>query len=119
MDTGSSELNTLVGSMMGHVRSLAPDVQVRFNPAVYEDERANIDVLPPLDWNDERCLDLQEEIGVHVVDMLIETGYLIGVYVFTPEQQLAEAGHKTEQTDQVPTWIDSLEPRQPAVMAAD
>ena len=40
----------------------------------------------PISWDDEHCLDLQEKIGEYIIDVLLDTGFLILVYVYMPEQ---------------------------------
>lgn len=94
--TDIAELDILVESMINYIEKVEPDVHVKFNPEVYEDEQANLNVYPPLPWTDEKCLDLQEKIGERVVDTYLDTGFLILVYVYMPEQQIAEA--QREQT---------------------
>ncbi len=108
-------LNIQIESMIGYIREFAPEVYVRFNPAIYEDEHANIDILPPLSWDDERCLDLQEALGGHVVDIHVDTGYLIGVYVYTREQQISEARRKREDAERVLTEAETLGLLEPAI----
>jgi hypothetical protein len=96
MDT-RDELGSQVDAMIHYICRLAPEVQVEYIPDIFEDEHANLEVYPPLSWDDERCLDLQEEIGAQVVDVHVKSGYLIGVYVYMPEQQIAKAQQELEK----------------------
>ena len=45
-------------------------------------------------------LDFQEQISEYLVDVLIDSGYLILVYVYTPEQQIAKARRELTRTEQ-------------------
>lgn len=91
-----ADLEASIQQMIDYIYQLTPEVQVKFNPRIYEDEQANLSVYPPLAWDDERCLDLQEKIGDRVIEMLLDTGWLISVYVYMPEQQIAEAQREQE-----------------------
>lgn len=91
-----ADLDVQVELMMDYISGLEPDVRIKLNPRICEGEYANISVYPPLSWDDERCLDLQERIGDRVVDALIDTDLLISVYVYMPEQQIAEARREQE-----------------------
>ena len=87
----TTELFEVTQDLADFIKTLAPDVHVRETGAVFEDEHANLEVLAPLTWSEERCRDLQRQISGHAVDIHIETGYLILTYVCTPEQQIQEA----------------------------
>lgn len=86
-----AELHHHIDDLMDYILDLVPDAHVEFEPVIYEDEHANLTVYPPLTWTEEYCLELQHKIGERVSDVHVETGYLILVYVCTPEQQVAEA----------------------------
>ncbi len=110
----NAELRKQVDAMMTYVRDLAPEVIVRFTGVIYEDEDANLEVYPPLSWDEDRCLDLQHRIAQHGVDVLMETGYLILVSVRAWEQQIAEAKHERAQADKVLQRASALGLLQPA-----
>ncbi len=86
-----ADLNIQVELMTNYIHNLEPGIRVNFNLRLYEDEHANINVYPPLSWGDNRCLDLQEKIGNRVIDIYLDTGFLILVYVYMPQQQITEA----------------------------
>lgn len=86
-----TELSRLIEQLTEFILDVAPDARVELEQHIYEDEDANISVFPPLDWDDDQCLDLQETITGRAVEVHLETGYMIAVYVFMPEQQVAEA----------------------------
>jgi len=86
-----AELHHHINDLTDYILDISPDAHVEFEPVIYEDEHANLTVYPPLSWTEECCLALQHKIGERVSDMHVETGYLILVYVCTPEQQVAEA----------------------------
>jgi hypothetical protein len=92
----SISLDAQVELMMNYIHDLEPDVRLKFNPQVYEDEHANISVYPPLLWDDEHCLNFQEKIGDRVIDVHLDSGFLILVYVYMPQQQVAEARRERE-----------------------
>ncbi len=91
-----ADLDIQVELMINYIHNLEPGIRVKFNPRLYEDEHANINVFPPLSWDDDRCLDLQEKIGDRVIDIYLDTGFLISVYVYMPQQQIAEAQRERE-----------------------
>jgi hypothetical protein len=109
--SNTADLDVQVELMMNYISELEPDVRVKFNPRIYEDEHANINVYPPLSWDDDRCLDLQEKIGAHIVDVLLDTGFLILVYVYMPEQQIAAAQRERELAEKA---LKSVEQRREA-----
>jgi hypothetical protein len=110
----NAELRRQVDAMMTYIRDLAPEVVVRFTGVIYEDEDANLQVYPPLGWDEDRCLELQHRIAQHGVDVLLETGHLILVSVRTPEQQIAEAKHERTRADKVLRRASALGLLQPA-----
>lgn len=89
----NGQLDGLIHQMINYIHTLAPDVRVEHVPVIYEDEHANLKVYPPLTWSEEECLDLHDQISERVVDVLVDFGYLILVYVYSPEQQIQMARH--------------------------
>ncbi len=87
----SDELIELVEAMKTRIKEIAPTVQVIETAEIFEDEDVNLEIYPPLTWTNEQCRTLQRQITGHAADLYIDTGYLILVYVCTPEQQVAEA----------------------------
>ena len=85
------ELSELIQALKLSIKELSPDVCVSETDEIFEDEHANLEVYPPLTWTNEQCRALQRQIAAQASDMHIDTGYLILVYVCTPEQQVAEA----------------------------
>lgn len=110
----NAELRKQVDVMMTYIRDLAPEVVVQFTGIIYEDEDANLQVYPPLSWDEDRCLDLQHRIAQHSVDVLLETGYLILVNVRTQEQQISEAKRERAKADKVLRRASALGLLQPA-----
>ena len=88
------QLEQQIQDMIKYIRKLIPEVRVKETNVIYEDENANLKVYPPLTWNEEDCLTLQEKISEHSIDILIDTGYLILIYVYMPAQQIALTRHK-------------------------
>lgn len=86
-----AELQHHIAELTDFIVDLAPEARVDYEQIIHEDEHANLSVYPPLAWDEAQCMELQERIGAHVSDLHIETGYLILVYVCTPEQQIQEA----------------------------
>ena len=85
------ELIELIQAMKLYIKELSLDVCVIETDEIFEDEHANLEVYPPLTWTNEQCRALQRRIAEHAAELHIATGYLILVYVCTPEQQVAEA----------------------------
>jgi hypothetical protein len=96
-----ADLDIQVELIMNYIHDLEPEARVKVNPLIYEDEDANISIYPPLSWDDERCLDLQEKISERVIDTLLDPGWLILVYVYLPEQQIAEAQREQELAEKM------------------
>ncbi len=90
----TSELELVIQQMMAYITSIAPEVDVKRESVIFEAEDTNLSVYPPLVWSDERCLDLQELIGERAIDVQLETGYVVAVYVYMPEQQVQETQHE-------------------------
>ncbi len=94
-----AELRHTISELSDYILDLAPDVRVEDEATVYEDEHANLSVYPPLSWDEAQCGQLQDRIGDRVSDLHIDTGYLILVYVVTPEQQIEEAQSALRRTE--------------------
>lgn len=90
-------LENHIQALMEYIYQLAPEVQVEHTGIIYEDEHANLDVYPPLTWSEEECLALQRQISERTLDMLLDSGYFVLVYVYTPEQQIELARYKLAQ----------------------
>ncbi len=86
----SAELQQVIYELTDYITDLGTDVYVKREHFIYEDEDANITVYPPLAWSEEQCSMLQDQISERIADILVETGYLILVYVCTPDQQVQE-----------------------------
>jgi hypothetical protein len=95
-----AELWKVLDDLEEIILDLAPDVRVEIDSAIYEDEHVNLTIYPPLTWSEDQCVDLQERIGEHLVELHLETGYFILSYVLTPEQQIAEAKQTIHQAQQ-------------------
>lgn len=89
-----------IQTLVEYIYQLAPEVQVEPTSAIYEDEHANLDVYPPLTWSEDGCLTLQHRISERTVDMLVDSGYFVLVYVYTPAQQIELARYKLAQAKQ-------------------
>ena len=83
-----------IQKMINYIYMLAPDVRVEHIPVIYGDEDANLKVYPPLTWSEQQCDELEDKIGEHVVDVLVEAGYLILVGIYTPEEQVTKMRQK-------------------------
>ncbi len=94
----NTNLNRKVKEMMDFIYSLSSEVRIEHIHTIYEDEDANLRLYPPLTWTEEQCLDLQHDIAEHVSDLLVDSGYLILVYVYTPEEQIALARSKLTES---------------------
>lgn len=102
--TEGEETNTLlenqVQTLMEFIYDLAPEVQIEPTNVISEDEHANLDVYPPLTWSEDECLELQHRIAKRTVNVLVDSGYFILAYVYTPEQQIELAQYKLTQVQQ-------------------
>lgn len=90
----NKELEHNIQKMINYIYMLAPDVRVEHNDVIYGDEDANLKVYTPLTWSEQQCDELENKIGEHVVDVLVEAGYLILVRTYTPEKQVAQMRQK-------------------------
>jgi hypothetical protein len=93
----NEELSEVVGEFSEFIRTLAPDVKIIYTDEIFEDEHANLEVYPPLTWTAAQCRNLQRDIADHALDIHLEHGYLILVYVCTPEQQIEEAERRRSE----------------------
>ena len=84
-----------IEGLASFIARLTPEVRVEREAVIYEDEHANLKVYPPLTWDEDRCFELQDRIAERVVDILMDTGYLILVGVYTPQQQIELARQKS------------------------
>ncbi len=103
-----TELERQIQAIIAYIYTLSPEVRVEAVDVIYEDEHANLKVYPPLIWDEERCLDFQEQISEYSVNILVETGYLILVYVYMPEQQIDLARHKLALAQQQQSEADQI-----------
>jgi hypothetical protein len=87
----SDKLIETIDLLKTQINELAPDFYILDTGEIFEDEHANLEVYPPLTWTNEQCRNLQHQIAAYAADILVDTGYLIPVYVCTPEQQIIEA----------------------------
>ena len=94
------DLNSQIQALVEFVRDLAPEVRVEQANMVYEDEHANLKVYPPLTWDEDQCLTLQHRIAEQVMDDHVDSGFLILVYVYTPEQQIEQARQRRDRAEQ-------------------
>ncbi len=101
-----AELRRAIHTLTEYILVLAPEVCVRDESVIYEDEHGNLEVYPPLTWDEEQCMDLQEKIGERVSDLHLETGFLILVYIVTPLQQVVEAQQELARIKQKEKCIE-------------
>lgn len=87
----NEELIEIVQKLIRSIQQLAPEARVQEIDEIFEDEHANLEVYPPLYWTVNQCRSLQRKIMDRVVDNHLKTGYLVLVYVCTPEQQITDA----------------------------
>ena len=96
----NADLNSQIQAMVQFAHDLAPEVRVEHANVIYEDEHANLKVYPPLTWDEDRCLALQQRVSERAVDIHLDSGYLILVYVYTPEQQIEQARQRRGRAEQ-------------------
>ena len=89
-----------IDALTEQIKKMAPEAQIHLTGETFEDERANLEVYPPLSWTEQECRNLQREISGIGVDILLDTGYLILVYVCKPEQLVIEAEHRLKRAKQ-------------------
>ena len=80
-----------IAELVGHIKALCPDARLRVTGNRFEDEDANIDVYPPLNWTLYQLDELEEKIADKKLDILIERGHFIHTFVYESEQQVEEA----------------------------
>jgi hypothetical protein len=103
-----AELRHAIHTLTDYILLLAPEVCVKEQTVIYEDEHGNLEVYSPLTWDEEQCMDLQEKIGERVSDLHLETGFLILVYVVAPLQQVTEAQHELARIKQREKSIEKI-----------
>lgn len=89
-----------IDKLREQIRGLAPEVDVQLTGEVFEDESANLEVYPPLSWTEQQCRELQYKTSDLAIDLLLETGHLVLVYVCKPEQLVIEAEHRLKRARQ-------------------
>lgn len=77
--------------LTAHIRELCPEGRVEVSDDIFETEDANVVVYPPLSWDDDQVAEFQHQLSERSLEILIETGYHILVYVYERQQQIAEA----------------------------
>jgi hypothetical protein len=87
----SLEIERLVEQVEEFIDDLIPGARIKRETAPYSGEDARLSVYPPLSWDEEQCLEMQTQISSHTVDIHLDTGYVISVYVYMPAQQVTEA----------------------------
>ena len=90
-----------IAELVGHIRALCPDAQLRVTGNRFEDEDANIDVYPPLNWTLEQLDELEAKISEVKLDILLERGHFIHTFVYEPEQQIEEARRQKVEAERV------------------
>jgi len=90
-----------IAELVGHIKSLCPDARLRVTGNRFEDEDANIDIYPPLDWTMAQLDELEEKIGEVKLDILLERGHFIHTFVYEPEQQIEEALRQKAEAERV------------------
>jgi hypothetical protein len=96
-----STLDSHLADFRAYIKELCPEAKIRVSRDVYETEDAGVFVYPPLDWNEDRCLDLEFKLAERSADVLDEYGYHILAYVLDPAMQLQEAQYQQEEAAQI------------------
>ncbi|MGQ9627667.1 MAG: hypothetical protein ACUVV0_12285 [Anaerolineae bacterium] len=94
-------LDRLLAEFQSYIKELCPEARIETSTDVYETEDADIFVYPPLNWDEDRCLELELKLAEKSVEALDDWGYNILVYVYEPEQQLAEAAQKQREAAKI------------------
>jgi len=94
-------LEQSIAELVGHIKAICPDARLRVTGNRFEDEDANIDIYPPLDWTLDRLDELEEMIGDKKLDILLERGHFIHTFVYEPEQQIEEARRQKAEAERV------------------
>jgi hypothetical protein len=90
-----------IAELVGHIKALCPDARIRVTGNRFEDEDANIDVYPPLDWTLDQLDELEEEIAEKKLETLLERGHFIHTFIYEPEQQVEEALRQKAEAERV------------------
>ena len=94
-------LEQSIAELVSYTKELCPDAQLRISGNRFEDEDANIDIYPPLDWTMVQLDELEEKIGEKKLDILVERGHFIHTFVYEPEQQIEEALRQKAEAERV------------------
>ena len=94
-------LEQSIAELISYIKDLCPDARLRITGRRFEDEDANIDIYPPLDWTLNQLDELQERIGDKKLDILTERGVFIHTFVYEPEQQIEEALRQKAEAEQL------------------
>ena len=97
----TSALEQSIVELVGYIKGLCPDARLRITGRRFEDEDANIDIYPPLDWSLNQLDELEAKIGDKKLDILMERGHFIHTFVYEPEQQIAEALRQKAEAERV------------------
>lgn len=103
-----SLLDSHLADFRAYIKELCPEAKIRVSRDVYEMEDAGVFVYPPLDWDEDRCLDLEFKLAERSVDILDESGYHILAYVLEPTMQLQEAQYQQEEATQISAEAERL-----------
>jgi hypothetical protein len=90
-----------IAELVGYIKALCPDARLRVTGNRFEDEDANIDIYPTLDWTMDQLDELEEEIAEKKLEILIERGHFIHTFVCEPEQQVEEALRRKADAERV------------------
>jgi hypothetical protein len=94
-------LEQTIAELVSYIKELCPDARLRITGNRFEDEDANIDICPPLDWTLDQLDELEEKIGDKKLDILMERGYFIHTFVYEPEQQIEKALRQKAEAERV------------------
>jgi hypothetical protein len=94
-------LEQSIAELVSYIKELCPDARLRVTGNRFEDEDANIDIYPPLDWTLSQLDELEEKIGDRKLDILTGRGHFIHTFVYEPEQQIEEALRQKAEAERV------------------
>ena len=94
-------LERSIAELVSFIKESCSDGRLRVTGNRFEDEDANIDIYPPLDWTSEQLDELEERIGSKKLGILIERGHFIHTFVYEPEQQVEEAIRQKAEAERV------------------
>jgi hypothetical protein len=94
-------LEQSIAELVSYIKELCPDARLRVTGNRFEDEDANIDIYPPLDWTLSQLDELEEKIGDRKLDILTARGHFIHTFVYEPEQQIEEALRQKAEAERV------------------